>query len=232
MIFNMANVCKYYGNTEVLNNFSVTVKTEEIVCIIGPSGCGKSTILNLISGLVEPSAGEVANYSTAISYVFQEDRLLPWRNVYENIHIVNQNCSTKNCLNLIKDVGLQGFEGHYPSELSGGMRQRCSLARAFNFEADLLLMDEPFKSLDYNLRIEMISLLLKLWDSTKKTIVFVTHEIDEALLLGDRIVLLSSRPTKIVKEFKITAPKKCRKLADLQMVQIRSEIIKSFQAGI
>lgn len=206
------------------------VNKNEIVCIIGPSGCGKSTLLNIISGLLKPSVGEVINGSGAISYVFQEDRLLPWKNAYENIKIVNKKCSRERCLELIEKVGLMGFAGYYPSELSGGMRQRCSIARAFNYEADLLLMDEPFKSLDYNLRIEMTKYLLELWESTKKSIVFVTHEIDETLLLGDRILVLSDRPTKVIKEFNINIPKTERRLTDNDLVIVRNGIINLLQS--
>ena len=230
MILKMASVQKNFNDIKVLKDLSMEVYKEEIVCVIGPSGCGKSTILNIISGLINPSKGEVENNSAKISYVFQEDRLLPWKNVYENISTVNKECSREKCLDLIKKVGLKGFEGYYPSELSGGMRQRCSIARAFNYEADLLLMDEPFKSLDYNLRIDMIRYLLKLWESTKKSIVFVTHEIDEALLLGDRILLLSNRPTKVNKVFEIKEPKHERSLTDAHLVRIRNEIINLFQS--
>lgn len=229
MILKIKNIQKNFSGISVLDNFSMEVKREEIVCIIGPSGCGKSTLLNIISKLTNPSCGIVENNSINISYVFQEDRLLPWMNVYENIKIVNKECSRKKCMDLIRKVSLDGFEGYYPSELSGGMRQRCSIARAFNYEADLLLMDEPFKSLDYNLRIDMLSYLLKLWESTKKSIVFVTHEIDEALMLGDRILLLSNRPTKISAEFVIKKSKQDRSLTDFCLVRIRNEIISLLQ---
>lgn len=230
MILKMDSVYKNFKNIKVLENFSMKVNKEEIVCIIGPSGCGKSTILNSISKFIEPTFGKVINYSLNTSYVFQEDRLLLWKNVYENIKIVNENSSKEKCLDLIKKVGLKGFEKYYPNELSGGMRQRCSIARAFNYEAELLLMDEPFKSLDYNLRFDMIGYLLKLWKSKKKAIVFVTHEIDEALMLGDRILVLCSRPTKVYKEFKIKKSKETRSLMDDNLVTIRNEIIGLMQS--
>lgn len=225
MILKLLNVEKHFEDVRVLKGLSIEAAREEILCIIGPSGCGKSTILNIISGLIEPSDGKVMNNSQNTSYVFQEDRLLPWKDVYENIRIVNKARSHEYCMQLIEKVGLKGFEGFYPRELSGGMRQRCSIARAFNYEADLLLMDEPFKSLDYNLRIGMIRYLLTLWDSTKKSIIFVTHEIDEALLLGDRILLLSNRPTKVHEEFYLKKPKRERNLTDRDLVETRSEII-------
>ncbi|MDK2951795.1 MAG: NitT/TauT family transport system ATP-binding protein, partial [Kosmotogales bacterium] len=208
---------------------NLEVAEKEIVCIIGPSGCGKSTILNIISGLIDPSRGKIINNSRNTSYVFQEDRLLPWRDVYQNIRVVNKRSSHAYCMELIKKVGLKGFEKFYPSELSGGMRQRCSIARAFNYGADLLLMDEPFKSLDYNLRISMIHYLLTLWNSTKKTIIFVTHEIDEALLLGDRVILLSDRPTKVDRETHLKKPKDERSLTDCDLVEERNAIIRIMQ---
>ena len=224
-ILKLQSVEKHFGDVRVLQDLSIEAAREEILCIIGPSGCGKSTILNIISGLIEPSGGNVINNSRNTSYVFQEDRLLPWKDAYENIRIVNKESSHEYCMELIEKVGLKGFEGFYPHELSGGMRQRCSIARAFNYEADLLLMDEPFKSLDYNLRIGMIRYLLTLWSSTKKTIVFVTHEIDEALLLGDRVLLLSNRPTKVKREFHLNKRKRERGLTDRDLIETRSEII-------
>lgn len=217
---------KWFNDLCVLKDFSMDINREEIVCIIGPSGCGKSTLLNICSGILEPSKGTIINNSTNISYVFQEDRLLPWKNVHDNIHIVNSSSSREKCMDLLKNVGLEGFEKHYPSQLSGGMRQRCSIARAFNFEADLLLMDEPLKSLDYTLRLNMIKYILNLWNNTKKNIIYVTHEIDEAILLGDKILVLSQRPSKVIKEFRINTPKGARKLNDQGLVEVRSQIIE------
>jgi NitT/TauT family transport system ATP-binding protein len=182
--------------------------------------------LNICSGILEPSKGTIINNSSNISYVFQEDRLLPWKNVYDNIHIVNSSSSREQCMDLLRNVGLEGFEKHYPSQLSGGMRQRCSIARAFNFDADLLLMDEPLKSLDYTLRLNMIKYILNLWNSTKKNIIYVTHEIDEAILLGDKILVLSQRPSKVTKEFRINTSKGARKLNDIGLVEVRSQIIE------
>ncbi len=229
MMLKVEKVKKNFNDNCVLEDFSMVVGKKEIVCIIGPSGCGKSTLLNIISGILKPSEGEVVNNSLRTSYVFQEDRLLPWKNVYDNIRIVNEDSRKENCLRLIEKVELKGFEKYFPSELSGGMRQRCSIARAFNYEADLLLMDEPFKSLDYNLRLNMIQHLLKIWENTKKSIVFVTHEIDEALLLGDQILVLSNRPTKIVQRFDIKILQKERHLKNFHLTKVRNEIIDLLQ---
>lgn len=230
MILKVENVNKRFNDNWVLKDFSLEIGKKEMVCIIGPSGCGKSTLLNIISGIVKPSEGQVVNNSLKTSYVFQEDRLLPWKNVYDNIRIVNEDSTKENCLRLIGKVGLKGFEKYYPSELSGGMRQRCSIARAFNYEADLLLMDEPFKSLDYNLRLNMIQHLLKIWESTKKSIAFVTHEIDEALLLGNQILVLSNRPTKVIRKFDIKIQQNERHLKNFHLAKVRNEIIDLLQA--
>jgi NitT/TauT family transport system ATP-binding protein len=213
----------------VLDNLSLRVKKAEIVCLIGPSGCGKSTILNMIAGILAPSQGEVVNHSGRTSYVFQEDRLLPWRNVYQNISVVNPDCTREQVLTLIGRVGLAGFADYYPDQLSGGMRQRCAMARAFNYEANLLLMDEPLKSLDYNLRLEMIKYLSDLWENTRKAIIYVTHEIDEALLLGERILVLAPRPTKVIREFALATPKQGRRLTDLALTVVRNEVINLLQ---
>ncbi len=229
ILLEIQDVEKNFEGVSVVQHFSMQAKRDEIVCMIGPSGCGKSTMLNIISGLTLPSDGRVVNNSQNTSYVFQEDRLLPWRDVYQNIRLVNKETSHAYCMELIEKVGLKGFEGFYPHELSGGMRQRCSIARAFHYEADLLLMDEPFKSLDYNLRIGMIRYLITLWNSTKKTIIFVTHEIDEALLLGDRILFLTSRPMRVLTEFHIETPKTERSLTEPSLVKVRNQILDLLQ---
>lgn len=225
MILQMNKIEKTFGDATVLKDFSLEVNKKEIVCIIGPSGCGKSTMLNIVSGLMIPSKGDIFNKSKNISYVFQEDRLLPWKSVYENIYIVNKEISKEQMKVMIEKVGLTGFENYYPLELSGGMRQRCSIARAFNYEADLLLMDEPFKSLDYNLKFSMVDHLLNLWEMKQNSIVFVTHEIDEALLLGDRILVLSDRPTKVIRKFEMKVMKRERSLKNEELIKIRNEIV-------
>ncbi len=221
---------KCYEGISVIENMSLDIENGKIVCIIGPSGCGKSTLLNIISGLSKHSHGEIINNTCGTGFVFQEDRLLPWRNVFENIKLVNDSCRDAVISEVIDRVGLSGFEGYYPSELSGGMRQRVSIARAFVYEADLLLMDEPFKSLDYNLRVDMIRHLLFLWEAAGKTVLFVTHEIDEALLLADKIVVLSKRPATIKKEIIINTPKLERTLVDPFLMKIREDIIRLIQS--
>ncbi|MDM8128811.1 ATP-binding cassette domain-containing protein, partial [Paraclostridium benzoelyticum] len=151
MLLKIENLTKNFEDLKVIENLSLNIKENEIVAIIGPSGCGKSTLLNIISGIVKKYEGKIHTSKPTIGYLFQEDRLLPWMNVFENVKVVNDNSKNADALKIIEEVGLKKFEKSYPDTLSGGMRQRCSIARGFNYDCDLLLMDEPFKSLDYNL---------------------------------------------------------------------------------
>ena len=200
MLLKIENLTKSFENLKVIEDLNLEIDKNEIVAIIGPSGCGKSTILNIISGIINKYEGEIHTSKPTIGYVFQEDRLLPWMNVLENVEVVNDNSKRKRALKIIEEVGLKNFEKSYPDTLSGGMKQRCAIARGFNYDCDLLLMDEPFKSLDYNLRIEMLKVLINLWNKSDKSILFITHEIDEALTVANRILVLGKRPTKVIKE--------------------------------
>lgn len=200
MLLKIENLTKSFDKLKVIENLNLKIEKNEIVAIIGPSGCGKSTLLNIISGIVKKYEGEIHTSKPTIGYIFQEDRLLPWMNVLENIKVVNDNSKEVHALKIIEEVGLKNFEKSYPDTLSGGMRQRCAIARGFNYNCDLLLMDEPFKSLDYNLRIEMLNTLIKLWNKSKKSILFITHEIDEAITVANRIIVLKKRPTGVSKE--------------------------------
>jgi len=177
----------------VLQPISLNIGAGEIVCLVGPSGCGKTTLLNLMAGLDKPTSGTLSNQAPATAYMFQEDRLLPWSTVAENIALVGK----KDVQPLIDQVGLRGYENALPTRLSGGMQKRCAFARALHFDAPLLLLDEPFRSLDPKLRLEMCQLLLQTWKNSNKTIVLVTHDMDEALLLGHKVVVLSKGPAKI-----------------------------------
>ncbi len=200
MLIKMQNLTKKFEDLEVIKGLNMEVNEDEIVSVIGPSGCGKSTFLNILSGIITDYDGEYESSNPKIGYVFQEDRLLPWMTVMENIKIVEDKSIDCEVMQIINDVGLKGFENAFPDRLSGGMKQRCAIARGFNYKCDLLLMDEPFKSLDYNLRIDMLNVLIKLWRKSRKSIIFVTHEIDEALTIADRILIFSKRPSKIIKE--------------------------------
>jgi NitT/TauT family transport system ATP-binding protein len=208
------DVSKSFTNTKgktlsVLENICLTVKEEEFVALVGPSGCGKSTLLNIVAGLMESTSGQVyfANvengHAPAMGIVFQDTGLFPWRNVYDNIAfgLETANLPRHKQAEIIKHyielVGLNGFEKSYPHQLSGGMRQRVGIARALAINPDLLLMDEPFSALDAQTRTIMQEELVALWEKTKLSTLYVTHNIQEAVLLADRIVLLSRRPGKV-----------------------------------
>jgi len=225
VILELSNISKSYGTNLVLGRISFCVRRHEIVCIVGPSGCGKSTTLNIIAGILKVDAGEIKNNSPKISYVFQEDRLLPWRTVYENIKLVAEHKSKKEIYEIIYAVGLSGFEDKYSQSLSGGMRQRVAIARAFIYEADLLLMDEPFKSLDYVLKLNMLDMLVQLWKESNISIIFVTHDIDEALLAADRVIIYSKRPARVVKDIPINIPQEHRQLRDEELIKVKNDIM-------
>lgn len=225
MLTLLDGVSKSYQELKVVEDLNFIVGEGKINCIVGPSGCGKSTILNLLANVIEPDSGKVDTKGEKVGYIFQEDRLLPWETVFENIALVGKEKDKAKIQSIINNVGLQGFENCYPEELSGGMKQRCSIARGFYYDSRILLMDEPFKSLDHDLRISMIKYLIKLWQKSKNTIVFVTHNIDEALLLGHRIMVLSKRPTRAIKEYEIHIHHDSRQLTDESLTKMRNEII-------
>ncbi|WP_069814257.1 ABC transporter ATP-binding protein [Streptomyces sp. TP-A0874] len=202
-----------------LRDFSLTVEEGSFVTVLGRSGCGKSTMLNLLAGLTTPSKGVVSYRGKPltgpdqdIGYLTQSDTLMPWRSIQHNVEMPLEIRGTKKqerrrtSAELIRRVGLQGFEKHYPRELSGGMRRRASLARMLAGAPRTLLMDEPFGALDAQLRTELQEDLLRLWQGSGQTVVFVTHDIEEALLLGDRIVVLG-RLGRIVADQKIDIPR-------------------------
>lgn len=190
-----------------LSNFSLDIARGEFVSIVGPSGCGKSTFLNIVLGLIKPASGKIQLNGIAITgpgqeraMVFQEFGLLPWRTVTANVELglelkgIPSAQRAARATNLINLVGLQGFENHYPHELSGGMKQRVGLARALATEPEVLLMDEPFAALDAQTRDLMQTELLQIWERTKKTVLFVTHSIEEAAYLSDRVIVMTARP--------------------------------------
>jgi NitT/TauT family transport system ATP-binding protein len=200
----LINISKKYNNNIILDNINIELKQGKILSILGPSGCGKTTLLNIIAGLVDNDTGKLNNIKEKkISYVFQEPRLLNNITVYENIKFVLNDISNDNMELLIneylKETGLLEYKNYYPEELSGGMKQRVSLVRAFVYQSDIILMDEPFRSLDLQLRLNLIDYFKKLWERDKRTIIFVTHDITTSILLGDDICILSNKPTTVKK---------------------------------
>jgi NitT/TauT family transport system ATP-binding protein len=196
-----------FNGLEVFRDFSMEFSPQKITCILGPSGCGKTTLLNVLAGLLKPDAGAIAGLQEkAISCIFQEDRLMPWKTASENIRFVLKNRMVRNeqeeqIGRYLHMVGLDGFAGYYPSQLSGGMRQRVSIARAFSFPSDCILMDEPFKGLDIATKGALMQSINALWEHDKRTAVYVTHDLEEALYFGHRIVVFSQRPVQVLGEF-------------------------------
>ncbi len=203
-----------------LRNFTLSVRRGEFVAIVGPTGAGKSTTLNLITGLLKPTSGvvrvmgePVAGIDPRIGFVFQADALFPWRNVLHNVAAgpVFRGTSKADAYDLARSwiarVGLAGFEKHYPHQLSGGMRKRAALAQTFVNNPQILLMDEPFSALDVQTRLVMHDELLSLWSTTGASVVFVTHDLDEAIALADRVCVLTQRPATIKSQYVIDLPR-------------------------
>ncbi|MBV8793137.1 MAG: ABC transporter ATP-binding protein [Pseudolabrys sp.] len=201
---------------EALKDFNLTIERREVVAVIGPSGCGKSTLLNMIAGLYAPSKGRVIykgapvkDVNTDVGYMTQKDNLLPWRNVRDNIAFplelagVDKAEREARADAVMKQVGLDGFELRFPHELSGGMRKRACLARMILYGAETALLDEPFAALDAQLKLVMHDLLLKLAAENEQTVVFVTHDLMEAVTLADRVIVCTRRPAMIALEQKI-----------------------------
>ena len=196
-----------------IQTVDLAIRKGEFIASIGPSGCGKSTLLNIIGGLVKPSGGEIyvegeliSGPHSKITMIFQEMSVFPWRTVMENVEFglevrgLDRQYRRKKCQEVIDLVGLRGFEKRYPQELSGGMNQRVAIARALSLAPDILLMDEPFGALDEQTRLILGEELLRIWDELGQTIVFITHNINEAVQLADRVVVMSARPGRIKKE--------------------------------
>lgn len=226
----LENVSHSYGNVAVLNDLNLAVNQGEVVMLVGPSGCGKTTILNILSGYIKPVSGSIKSHGI-IRTVYQRDGLFPWLTVTENISIglraISDEAKKKQELNdLIKLIHLEGFENHFPHQLSGGMRQRVELARVLAGDSDILLMDEPFSALDYQVRLRMRRELVRLLQQKHRTVVFVTHDIEEAAQLADRVLVLSSRPATITRELRINASRP-RGLTDKEVIHAMDEILSA-----
>jgi len=203
---------KKFGSVTLFSDFNIAFPKNTITCILGPSGCGKTTLLNIIGNIIRPDSGVFSGFEgKTISYIFQDPRLVPWKTTEENIRFVlssdlSQERQKEITGDLIRLVELEDFAGFYPSKLSGGMRQRVSIARAFAFPSDIILMDEPLKGLDIKLKLNLIRTFSHIWQTDKRTVIFVTHDVDEALLLGNEIVVLSQIPAEILTREKIDGP--------------------------
>ncbi len=221
-----------YPATRVFSELNLSLEENKINCILGPSGCGKSTLLNMLSGDISPQSGTLKNAEKKVSYVFQSPRLVPQITVFGNLDLVLRSVigdkaeRKRRILSALELVGLKNSGETYPSMLSGGMAQRVALARAFLFPSELLLMDEPFKGLDVALKKSIISAFLSLYDREEKTVVFVTHDPDEAVTLGDKIIMLSDKPAAAIAEFRISESRSERKIYDAELTKIKNEIYK------
>jgi NitT/TauT family transport system ATP-binding protein len=220
----------------VLQDINLSVSAGEFVCVVGPSGCGKSTLLNVMGGFLSPTSGSVKIDGEVVRgpdprrvFVFQERGVFPWLTVEGNIGFGLFKLSAaerkQRIAHYIKMVGLQGFEEAYPSELSGGMKQRLEVARALAVNPDMLYLDEPFGALDSITRHIMRGELLRIWEAERKTIVFVTHDIDEAVQLADRVVVLSARPAVVQKTVNIEIPHP-REISSPRYLELRDGILQ------
>ena len=211
----------------IFKNFNIDINHGQFISIFGPSGCGKTTLLNIISGLDKNFDGFINIkkddfFKKKISYMFQSPRLFPWLTAIENIKFPikkKKNCE-KIANDLLKKVGLEKFKNEYPNRLSGGMQRRISLARAFISDPNILLLDEPFVSIDKKISNSLRELLIKLWKKNKPTIIFVTHDLDEAIELADRIFFLSNLPSKVMLDYEINL-KRPRKLDNKKIISLK-----------
>ena len=226
------------GDVHALQDVSLSVGPGEFVCLLGPSGCGKSSLLRVLAGLIEPSRGSVRitrekdAERPLTAMVFQDHALLPWRNVFDNVVFGPENRGVPKSERLrlgeevLAKVGLTGFEKAYPHQLSGGMKQRVGIARALANDPAVLLMDEPLAALDAQTRLLMQEELMRIWGTFGKTVIYVTHSIEEAILLGERVVLLTARPGRVKATFGVDLPRP-RTLgarAESEFIRLEAEI--------
>ncbi|MBC3797209.1 ABC transporter ATP-binding protein [Acetobacterium tundrae] len=202
------NLKKSYGDQIIFDDFNLVLQEKKITGILGPSGAGKTTLLNLCCGLEKPDSGTIEGINpTSISYIFQEPRLLPWRTIRENLRFVFKGQSIKKSGfhdkeidEMLRMVGLDTVGDYYPQELSGGMRQRVAIARAFLYPSELLLMDEPFSSLDLTLKNKLMGDFLKIWEQDKRTVIFVSHNQEEIKQLSHEVLTFSDKPVRVLKK--------------------------------
>jgi NitT/TauT family transport system ATP-binding protein len=233
------------GGATVFAGLEFAVRSGEFLCVLGPSGCGKSTALRVIADLLAVDSGSVRVDGTApgarwrdIAFVFQSPRLLPWRSALDNVTLgmelrfdaADPAAMRAKALGLLELVGLAADAGKYPRMLSGGERQRVALARALAVDPKIVLMDEPFSALDPNTRRRLREELIRIWEQTGKTIVFVTHDVDEALVLADRVVLLSAKPTRVLETLEVTARRPRDPSSNPELAALRARLHELFRA--
>jgi putative hydroxymethylpyrimidine transport system ATP-binding protein len=236
-MLNVARLSKRFGDLSIFEDFNLMLPPKGFTVLIGPSGCGKSTLFDVLTGVVEKDSGEiawcgktVAHLRAIAAYMQQKDLLLPWFSLMDNAmlpaRIADEDLaiSGRKAISLFKRLGLEGFETYLPGEISGGMKQRCALVRTLMFERDLVLLDEPLSALDAITRSSLQSLLLMLQVEFEKSILMITHDIDEALKLADEILVLSGRPMRVLDRFTLNGPK-LRRLADPALIEIKEYVL-------
>lgn len=225
----------------VLDGLNFSVDDGQFVALLGPSGCGKSTLFNIVSGLLVPDTGEIYLNDERIygntgdfAYMQQKDLLLPWRTVLRNvligpeIHDEPLNTAKVEAQQRLAQLGLSGFENSYPMQLSGGMRQRVALVRTLLFRKEILLLDEPFGALDAMTRTVMQSILLDIWSENRQTVLLITHDVEEALLLADKIYVLTARPATLKAEVPVPLPRP-RNITDTSLIRLKKELLTLLQ---
>lgn len=216
MKLQVENLYKNFGRLQVISDFSMDFSNEGIHCLFGPSGCGKTTLLNILSGITPYNKGNIQGFENkTFSYIFQEERLLPWATVKENLRFVLEDVSDEaeisdRITKYLSLVDLSEFIDSYPDELSGGMKQRVSIARAFAYEGDIIIMDEPFKGLHLDIKKTLMNYVIDYWYRKKGVFIFITHDIDEALHMADFIHVLQGPPLTLKKQITIDIPHKQR----------------------
>ncbi|MBV1759019.1 MAG: ABC transporter ATP-binding protein [Dethiosulfatibacter sp.] len=229
----LKKIYKKFEDKVIFEDFSLDIEEKNITCILGPSGIGKTTLLKLISGLSKVDYGIITGLSDKrCSFIFQEHRLVPWLNVYDNIDYILKGVypDQKSRDDIIRHhlmmVGLSDDMKSYPDNLSGGMKQRLSIARAFAYPSDILLMDEPFNSLDTSLKLSVIESFKRLWNESDKTVIFITHDIDEAVLLSNTLHIFDENPARIIFSKTIAPDIMTRNVKDDSLTKIKSEILQ------
>jgi ABC-type nitrate/sulfonate/bicarbonate transport system ATPase subunit len=230
------SLTKRFGSLLVLDDINLEVYENNFLCIVGPTGCGKTTLANLLCGLASPTLGkvtidgaEVDPKKHHISFVFQESACFPWRTVLDNVKLgleikrVPEKEINARAREVIELLGLKGFENAYPNQISGGMRQRVDIARAFCCDCDLLVMDEPFCQNDEKTRFHLLSQLTELWEKKKRTVIFVTHNLEEAVFLAERIAVFTQKPTRLRAEIDVNLPRP-RDFSSPEFVAIREQV--------
>lgn len=229
---------------DVLDGVDIEVSENEFLVVLGPGRCGKTILMNIMAGLMQPDSGKVEMFGkqvvgpdNKVGFVFQRTGLLPWKTVIQNVELgprmrnIPLKERRETCQHFINVVGLQGFEKSYPRQLSGGMKQRVGIARAYANNTEILIMDEPFGALDAQTRYSMEAEVLKIWEKEKRTVVFVTNNLEEALYLGDRIILLTNSPCRVKKEYRPDISKP-RDMMDARFLALRKEIEENMELAL